>query len=99
MITRIVKMTFKKAKIDDFKEFTRLIEHRIRNFPGCEHLDFYQDIHKRNVFFTYSRWESEEDLNNYRSSDFFKDTWTKTRTWFADKPEAWSLAAPEKVTP
>jgi quinol monooxygenase YgiN len=97
MITRLVKMTFKEAKIADFKEFTGSIEHRIRSFPGCEQLDFYQDIHKRNVFFTYSRWKSEEDLNNYRSSDFFKDTWTKTSAWFAGKPEAWSLAAPENV--
>jgi len=96
MITRIVKMTFKNTKIDDFRDLTRSIEHRIRNFPGCEHLDFYQDIHERNVFFTFSRWKSENDLNNYRSSDFFKGTWTKTRAWFADKPEAWSLGTLEE---
>ena len=97
MITRIVKMTFKEAKINDFKEFTGTIEQRIRNFPGCVRLDFYQDIHKRNVFFTYSRWKSEEDLNEYRSSDFFKATWTTARTWFADKAEAWSLTEPERA--
>lgn len=91
MIVRIVKMTFQEAKIDDFKEFTGSIKDRIRGFTGCEHLDILQDVRNKNIFFTYSKWKSEEDLNNYRNSDFFKDTWTRARAWFAARPEAWTL--------
>lgn len=87
-------MTFREEYVNDFREFTGTIKHRIRNFSGCEHLAILQDIRKKNIFFTYSHWRSEKDLNNYRNSDFFKETWTKTRAWFADKPEAWSLSPP-----
>jgi heme-degrading monooxygenase HmoA len=43
------------------------------------------------VFFTYSKWESEADLNHYRFSAFFKETWTKTKMLFAAQPNAWSV--------
>ena len=91
MIIRIVKMTFLDAKVDDFKEYVKSIQDTIRNFKGCEHLDFLQDIHHKNIFFSCSIWNSEEDLDNYRKSDFFKTTWPKAREWFVDKPAAWSM--------
>jgi heme-degrading monooxygenase HmoA len=46
------------------------------------------------ILFTYSWWDSEEHLNNYRNSHFFDDTWSLTKQKFAAKPEAWSV---EKV--
>lgn len=91
MITRIVKMTFQDTKVDDFKEFTQSIRHKIRNFPGCEHLEIFQDIHNKAIFFTYSRWKSEQDLANYRDSEFFRETWSTARGWFAAAAEAWSV--------
>jgi quinol monooxygenase YgiN len=91
MVIRIVKMTFLESKIDDFKEFAKTIEDTIRNFEGCEYLDILQDLHNRNIFFSYSIWKSEADLDNYRKSDFFKATWSKVRQWFGDRPKAWSV--------
>ena len=91
MIVRIVKMTF---RTDGIKEFTDLFHERrqtIRNFPGCTHLELWQDSTHENVFFTYSMWQSETDLDHYRFSDFFKETWGKTKALFADKPQAWSV--------
>ncbi|UCH98705.1 MAG: antibiotic biosynthesis monooxygenase [Candidatus Aminicenantes bacterium] len=90
MIVRIVKMTFMESKSDDFKEFVTTIRSKIRNFKGCQHLDILQDLHHRNIFFSYSRWETEQDLENYRRSDFFKETWSKASQWFKAKPRAWS---------
>jgi heme-degrading monooxygenase HmoA len=43
------------------------------------------------VLFTYSLWESEADLNAYRHSELFEDTWKHTKALFADKPAAWSV--------
>ena len=91
MIVRIVQMTFRE---DAIKEFSSLFEERkqtIRNFPGCMHLELWQDSTHENVFFTYSIWNSEADLNHYRFSDFFKDTWGRTKALFAEKPNAWSV--------
>ncbi len=93
MIVRIVKMTFRK---DCVQEFTALFEARkqtIRSFPGCTHLELWQDSAHPNIFFTYSKWDSPAHLDHYRFSDFFKDTWGKTKALFADRPEAWSLNA------
>jgi heme-degrading monooxygenase HmoA len=41
--------------------------------------------------FTYSQWESEAHLNNYRASDLFAVTWRDTKAKFAHKAEAWSV--------
>jgi len=49
-----------------------------------------QDLNQKNVFFTYSWWNSEGDLNAYRNSDLFKGVWVKTKLLFNDKPLAWS---------
>lgn len=92
MIVRIVKMEFKKECTD---EFIRLFEDRkdkIRNFPGCKYLELLQGTEARsNVFITYSYWESEKALNEYRYSELFKLTWAETKKMFSRKPEATSF--------
>ena len=85
-------MTFREDRIG---EFTALFEERkatIRAFDGCTHLELWQDCKNRAIFFTYSNWVSEQHLDHYRFSDFFKDTWGRTKALFADKPQAWSVA-------
>jgi quinol monooxygenase YgiN len=90
MIIRIVKMTFIESRIDDVKIFVTSIGPTIRSFKGCHHLEILQDIHQKNIFFSYSHWESESDLDSYRSSNFFKETWSKVSEWFKRSPQAWS---------
>ncbi|MCP4146656.1 MAG: antibiotic biosynthesis monooxygenase [bacterium] len=91
MIVRIVKMTFRDDTREQFHEYTKTIAETIHGFDGCEHLDILQCIHDKNIFFSYSHWQSEHHLNQYRYSDFFKKTWSTVRLWFGDKPEAWSV--------
>ena len=90
MIVRIVKMTFIESRIDDFKKFVKAIEPTIRCFRGCRYLEILQDIHYKSIFFSYSHWESVEDLNHYRNSEFFKETWSTVTKWFKSNPQAWS---------
>lgn len=90
-VIRIVKMTFAENNID---AFTRLFNERkkqIRNFEGCHHLELWQDEKDNCIFFTYSIWQSEDQLNHYRFSDFFKETWSLTRALFNAKAEAWTV--------
>ncbi len=91
MIIRIVKMGFVPEQISHFLENFERNKDKIRNFKGCTHLELIRDIHQTNQFFTYSHWESEEDLNNYRNSSLFKSVWANTKIKFNQKPEAWSV--------
>ncbi len=90
MIRRIVKLTFQDDKVDEFKALFHSRKEKIVSSKGCHSVDLLQHIQKPNVFFTYSFWESEEDLNAYRHSELFAETWAKTKSMFADKPKAWS---------
>ncbi|SDX25108.1 hypothetical protein SAMN05444411_10436 [Lutibacter oricola] len=91
MFVRIVKLTFQPTKVDVFLDIFENSKHKIRNFNGCRLLELYRDKTNKNIFFTYSYWENEEDLETYRTSKLFKSVWAKTKILFADKPEAWSV--------
>lgn len=90
MIVRIVKMHFKKEEVENFKSLFLEIKMMIRAFNGVTHLECLQDVNNPQIFFTYSHWGSEADLEEYRNSELFETTWTKTKAMFAEKPEAWS---------
>lgn len=94
MIKRIVKLTFRAEEVDNFKSIFEATNESIRTFPGCQHLELLQCTNPENIFFTYSFWENENALEQYRQSELFKTTWSKTKVLFADKPEAWSLRNP-----
>lgn len=91
MFVRIVKMRFQEDKIDIFLEKFNVIKENIRHFEGNQFLELYQDKNDNRIFFTYSYWNTEEDLENYRKSDLFNEVWTFTKALFSDKPEAWSV--------
>ncbi len=97
MLVRIVKLTFEKKNIASFEQLFEDTKKHIRNFEGCTFLELYQDIENEAVFFTYSYWNSEQDLNNYRHSDFFKGVWSKTKVLFAAPPVAWSVCKRETL--
>ncbi len=91
MFVRIVKMSFSEKHIEDFLVNFEENKSKIRNFKGCRLLELYQDKTNPNIFFTYSYWESENDLEFYRQSELFKSVWSKTKLLFNEKPEAWSV--------
>jgi autoinducer 2-degrading protein len=91
MFIRIVKMSFAEENIPAFLENFEINKDKIRNAPGNRLLELYQDKTNKCIFFTYSYWEAEEDLENYRKSELFNEVWTFTKKLFNDKPEAWSV--------
>ncbi|MCB9250907.1 MAG: antibiotic biosynthesis monooxygenase [Flavobacteriales bacterium] len=90
MIQRIVKMTFRDNEIENFKLLFNEVYDKIRKCKGCRSVTLLQDVENRNIFFTYSVWEGLDDLNAYRNSELFADTWKKTKAMFLEKAEAWS---------
>lgn len=91
MFIRIVKLSFHQENIPAFLANFELMKQKIRNAPGNRLLELYQDKENPSLFFTYSYWEKEEDLQNYLRSEVFFDVWTYTKKLFNDKPEAWSV--------
>jgi heme-degrading monooxygenase HmoA len=91
MFIRIVKLSFHEENIPAFLENFELMKTKIRNAPGNRFLELYQDKENKNLFFTYSYWETEADLENYRNSELFNTVWTFTKKLFNAKPEAWSV--------
>ena len=91
MIIRIVKMTFKETLTADFEALFNLNKAKIRNFPGVEKLELLRDKTNPSIFFTYSIWSDEAQLEQYRNSELFKTVWSKTKLLFDSKPEAWTV--------
>ncbi|CAM4247027.1 putative quinol monooxygenase [Gillisia hiemivivida] len=91
MFIRIVKMGFQPEKVETFLSDFKSIKTKVRGFEGCLFLELYRDKSNTNQFFTYSYWENEQALENYRNSDLFKVVWKNTKQYFNQKPEAWSV--------
>ena len=91
MFVRIVKMSFHTKHIEAFLAMFEEKKTVIRAFEGCLLLELYQDKTTPEIFFTYSYWQAEKNLENYRNSQLFKGVWDQTKTYFNDKPLAWSM--------
>ena len=85
MLVRIVRMTFRKDSLSEFREIFDRSKDLISEFPGCTHLELWQDAGQENVMTTYSIWESQEALDAYRESLLFRNTWEKAKRLF-DQP-------------
>lgn len=92
MITRIVKLHFQEEKTADFLSFLETIKFDVNGFEGCHGMKLLRDINNPNQIMTYSKWESQQALDNYRNSETFGRVWPKIKPWFAAKPEAWSVS-------
>ena len=94
MLVRIVKLTFKQECIADFLQIYEGHREDIKSFDGFSSIELFKEVSNHQVLFTYSIWEDETALENYRTSTYFRDVWSRTKILFSAKAEAWSL---EKV--
>ena len=84
-------MSFADEQVDVFLKNFRENKEKIRAVNGCHLLELLRDKDNPNIFFTYSYWNEQVDLENYRQSDLFKSVWAKTKVLFNKKPQAWSV--------
>ncbi len=84
-------IAFKEDDVPAFLANFEDVKEKIRSFPGCAFLELYQDKSDKAIFFTYSRWNDETDLENYRNSELFKKVWSQTKPLFRKKAAAWSV--------
>ena len=90
VLIRTVRMTFRPEALDTFFPLFEEAAPQIRAFPGCRHLELWQDTRYPNILTTYSHWEGPDALEVYRQSTLFKQTWAKTKPLFAAPPVAHS---------
>ena len=90
-------MTFKSEKVPEFLGIFSRSKKQIRNFPGCKHLELHEDYTNGNIFATYSIWQDQNALDNYRKSDLFKEVWSQTKALFEKEPIAFSSKLIEEV--
>lgn len=91
MIIRVVKLTFREEEVKLFLDNFKETKHIVRNYKGCTHLELLKVKNSTNAFMTYSYWEDEYYLEQYRKSDTFINIWSQVKKWFDKKPEAWTL--------
>lgn len=91
MITRIVKLHFQQEQLPSFLAHFETVKHKVSKFAGCHGMKLLQDIHDPCLVMTYSAWENEEALENYRNSELFGTIWPTIKVWFDQKPEAWTV--------
>ena len=84
-------MEFEADKVEAFKSIFQENQSKITAQEGCYGVELLQDINKSNIFFTYSKWESQAYLDLYRETKLFKGVWTQTKALFCNKPMAWSV--------
>ena len=90
MIIRLVCMRVKPEKLAEFQAIYAGVCDRIRNFPGCLHLQLLLDTDGEGNLYTISHWRSAEDLDTYRHSPFFRGVWGRLKPLFRDRPWAQS---------
>ena len=78
-------------KTQEFEDIFEESKQKIRAREGCQYLSLHRDHQNKHVYYTVSKWNSQEDLDAYRHSKLFRSTWAKTKALFADKPSAHSL--------
>lgn len=84
-------MVFKPDQVAAFKALFDEHKSDIRAVKGCHRLELLQDQDHPNIFFTYSWWEEEANLSDYKNSELFGKVWPATKALFQEKAEAWTL--------
>ena len=95
MIIRIVDLQIQERHIERAKELISEVAPKVRAFNGCLYLELNYDLHKLGHVQTYSRWISEDHLNEYRDSDVFLSFWKNLKPLFEIPARAWSFESRE----
>lgn len=91
MIIRIVRMHFTEAGVKEFLDILDAHKDAISTFEGCTHLELLKDLNNDHIYTTLSHWTDAESLERYRQSPLFTSVWRSVKTFFAERPQAFSM--------
>jgi len=90
MIVRIVQLEIQPEFTQKFLSLYSSHQEMIKGNQGCISLQLLQSDENPNHLATLSHWESEEALNYYRNSEFFRILWSNVKPLFSEKAKAFS---------
>ena len=91
MLLRIVRLTLLPERVPEFLALFRDSEVAIRQQPGCQHLELWQDADQPHIYCTYSHWHDAAALDAYRRSALFGQVWPATKRLLAAPAQAFSV--------
>lgn len=99
MIKRIVQMEILPGREGHFLDIFEEVRKDIRARAGCRGLEILRsELDGQLSIWTISLWDDEAALDQYRSSDLFKKTWSAVKPLFSGKARAWTLTSIEEVS-
>ena len=90
MIYRVVTLHIRAEEALFFEDFFRRQKPAIESFAGCRRVQLLRHTTTAATYYTLSEWDSEADLEAYRQSAFFAETWRITKSLFEEKAGAFS---------
>ena len=92
MITRIVRLTLKdELSLDEFKKLYTKRNPKSRGVSGCLEVRIMKDIKENNIYYTVSKWSNNQALEDYRSSEYFKQTWPMVKSTLAARTKVFTM--------
>jgi len=91
VLLRIVRLPLAPAHVADFLTLFRASENQIRQQPGCQHLELWQDADDPHIYCTYSHWDDAAALDAYRHSALFGQVWPATKRLLTAPAQAFSV--------
>ncbi len=83
---------------DRFLDIFNQVKQEIRNQKGCLNLEILRSHdHGLTSLWTISVWQSADDLETYRTSALFRQTWAEVKPLFAGPASAWTLTSLENI--
>ncbi len=89
-LVRWVQLTVDPLHREAFLNLFHRHKTAIRQFPCCLSMVLLEGP-ASGTFFTLSTWESESDLDAYRTSGLFAEIWPPIKALFSAPARAWSV--------
>ncbi len=91
MILRVVKMKVDLRKIDAFKLFMDNLHDEKLRLAGCLHFDYFNERQNPSIYYSYTIWEHEKYLKQYKKTEFSKEVLQTLRDLCVEEPQAWTI--------
>jgi quinol monooxygenase YgiN len=98
VLIRIVRLPLRPESVANFLALFRQSENRIRQQPGCQHLELWQDADQPHIYCTHSHWDDAAALDAYRRSALFGEVWPATKRLLASPALAFSVVRASENT-
>lgn len=88
IVIRVLVNVKPEAKLDFVNHMKREMVEVDEKFAGCEKFALYGDVTKENTFLLYEEWQTRENFDAYRASEYFQQNGKKLYAMMADTPDS-----------